>query len=125
MAMRRFFQAAATLAVLVFAPGCHPQPVIGGTSQHVGGTIAGVVTASRNTAPLSGRKVTATNVTTSSRYETTTAVNGGYTMRVPEGTYRLDVELRPGETFEKRPAATHVGNSDVDAGRDFVITVKP
>jgi hypothetical protein len=63
--------------------------------------------------------------TTGARYDTTTATNGGYTVQVPEGSYRIEVELRPGETLVKQPEPTHVKNSDLDPGRNFVITVKP
>jgi hypothetical protein len=41
---------------------------------------------------------------------------------VPSGTYRIEIELRPGETLAKRPDETHVGNADLDTTRDFVIT---
>lgn len=112
------------LASLVCALGCHPEPVIGGTKQRVGGTISGVVSANGGSAPLSGRKVTATNVSTNGQFDTTTAGNGGYTIQVPAGTYRLDVELRAGEAFAKRPDDVHIDNGDIDARRDFVITVK-
>jgi hypothetical protein len=44
---------------------------------------------------------------------------------VPEGTYRIELELRAGESLEKRPEDTRVHRSDIDAGRDFVVTVKP
>ena len=76
-------------------------------------------------AELAGRKVTVTETSSNAHYETTTAANGGYTIQVPEGTYRIDLELRTGEALEKRPSETHVGRSDLDAGRDFVVTVKP
>jgi hypothetical protein len=59
------------------------------------------------------------------RYEITTAADGGYTIKVPEGTYHLELELRPGETLSKRPADTHINNSDLDPRRDFVVTVSP
>ena len=88
----------------------------------VGGTIAGMVTASGTTTPLSGRKVTAVNEETGQRFEVSTAENGGYTVKVPAGKYRLDVELRAGETFEVRPDPTDVNVGDLDPGRDFVLT---
>ena len=70
-------------------------------------------------------KVTAIEVTTGARYDTTTAINGGYTIKVPVGVYRLELELRSGETIEKAPAETRVYKSDLDAARYFVVTVKP
>ena len=45
-------------------------------------------------------------------------------MQVPEGTYRFEIELRAGETLAKQPEETHVGNSDLDTSRDFVITMR-
>ena len=105
---------------------CHPgQPVAGGIKQPAGGTIAGTVSASDKSVPLTGRKVTLTELTSNAHYDTTTAANGGYTIQVPEGTYRIELELRPGEALEKHPADTHVNRSDLDTGRDFVVTVKP
>jgi hypothetical protein len=117
--MRLVILALATVA----AVACHPGPVVDTSPKpSVGGTIAGTVSAEGSVA-APGRKVTVTNVATGSHYEATTAANGGYTIQVPEGTYRIDVELRAGETLQKRPDETHVNNSDLDAGRDFVITV--
>jgi hypothetical protein len=123
--MRRLIEGILLLALLAGGIACHPGPVIGGGPRRsVGGTIAGIVSATGGSVALPGRKVTAINVATNARYDTTTASNGGYTIQVPEGTYRLEVELRPGETLERQPANTQVNNSDLDAGRDFVITVK-
>ena len=114
-------------SLLLTSIACHPGPVInaGAKQPPVGGTIAGLVTASDKMVALPGRKVTATDTTTGARYDATTAENGGYTIQVPQGTYRIDVELRAGETIAKRPADTHVGNSDLDPHRDFVITARP
>ena len=104
---------------------CHPGPVVGGGHQpSVGGTIAGIVSAGGGSVVVAGRKVVAVDVATNQRYEATTASNGGYTIQVPQGTYHLDVELKPGEMYEKRPADTHVSNSDLDSSRDFVIAIK-
>jgi hypothetical protein len=90
---------------------CHPgQPLAGGVKAATGGTIAGTVSASDKSVALTGRKVTFTELTTN---------------QVPEGTYHIELELRPGESLEKRPADTHVNRSDLDTGRDFVVTVKP
>jgi len=111
---------------LASAIGCHPgQPLAGGVKQPAGGTVSGTVSASDRSVALPGRKVTLTELTTNAHYDTTTAANGGYTIEVPEGTYRIEVELRAGERLEKRPADTRVHRSDLDPGRDFVVTVKP
>jgi len=114
------------ICTAVVTMACHPGPVIGGGKQpSVGGTIAGVVTASDRSVALPGRKVTAVNVATGSRYDATTAGNGGYTIKVPEGDYRIEIELRAGEKIAKQPDQTHINNSDLDGGRDFVLTVRP
>jgi hypothetical protein len=89
----------------------------------VGGTIAGIVRATDGSVPLATRKVTAINAATGARFETTTGVNGGYTIKVPEpGRYRLEVELRDGEVVAKGPGETDINNGDLDPGRDFEIT---
>ena len=128
----RFYMRFVSTSVLVagslaFSLACHPGPVLGGGSQpSVGGTIAVRVSeASESRAACrDGRRVTAINVATGARYETTTSVTGGYTIKVPEGGYRLDVELRQGETMAKRPDETRINNSDLDSARDFEIAVK-
>ena len=103
---------------------CHPGPVIDTNPNRVGGTIAGIVTTADSTVAVPGRKVTAIEVASGSRFDATTAANGGYTIKVPEGTYRIDVELRANETLAKRPDEARIHNGDVDAGRDFIVTVK-
>jgi hypothetical protein len=112
-------------ATLVAIAGCAPRgPVVdtGARPEGVGGTIAGSVRTVAETTALSGRKVTATNQSTNARFETSTGTSGGYSLKVPTGTYRLDVELRTGETLDTRPDATDVGVGDIDSARDFVIT---
>jgi hypothetical protein len=105
---------------------CHPGPIIDTTPQRsVGGTIAGIVTTADSTVAVPGRKVTAIEVRNGSKYEATTGANGGYTIKVPEGTYRIEIELRGAESLAKRPDETQVNNGDLDPGRDFVITIRP
>jgi carboxypeptidase family protein len=117
------FRALLACSVLAVA-ACHPGPVLPpGGKLPVGGTIAGIVTTDGNT-PVSGRKVTATDIATGKGYDATTAVNGGYTIKVPEGTYRLEVELHAGEVVAKQPSETRVQKSDLDPRRDFTITVR-
>jgi Carboxypeptidase regulatory-like domain len=116
------------LACVVLSSGaCHPGAALntGAKQPSVGGTIAGIVTTADAHVAVPGRKVTATETTTGLRYDATTATNGGYTIKVPEGAYRIEVELRAGEALAKQPDPTHVNNSDLDSGRDFVITLKP
>ena len=119
------------LAVLVTAAvmssvACMPHgPVVdtGSKPPGVGGTIAGLVRTSAGS-PLIGRKVTVTSVEGGQKYETSTATNGGYTIKVPTGKYRIEVELHDGEALEKAVTETEVNTGDLDPHRDFVVTVK-
>jgi hypothetical protein len=121
--MRR---SAVLLACLVgFFAGCHHGLVYDpGPKPSVGGTIAGIAMTTDETIRLPGRKISAIEIATGSRYDSTTASNGGYTIKVPEGTYRLEIELRAGEVLAKRPDQTRVNNGDLDPDRNFVVTVK-
>ncbi len=120
----RLSQTVLALGLLASA-GCHPGPIIDmGPRPVAGGTIAGMVSMDTDTA-VAGRKVTAINTDTGARFEETTGVNGGYTIKVPEGTYRLEVEVRTGERVVKQPDETRVNRSDLDPRRDFVITLRP
>ena len=101
-----------------------PGPVINTQPAQVGGTIAGIVKTADSSVAVPGRKVSVIEVTTGERHDTTTGANGGYTIQVPKGTYRFEIELRGSEILAKQPEPTHVGNADLDTSRDFVITMK-
>lgn len=118
----------AAIVLTMFLVSCAArEPVVstGEKASNVGGTISGIVRTASGDTPLAGRKVTVVNVETGEKLETSTAVSGGYTIKVPRGHYRLEVELRPGEALSDKPDDVHITTSDIDAGRDFVITVKP
>ena len=90
----------------------------------VGGTISGVVKVSGTDAPPGSRKVTAVDVSSGARHETSTSTLGGYTLKVPAGKYRMEVELRAGESLAEQPGEFEIGRSDLDASRDLVIAVR-
>jgi carboxypeptidase family protein len=110
------------LAALM-AIACHPGPVVsaGPDQPSVGGTIAGIVS-TETKAAVANRKVTAIDVKTGAKFEATTGPNGGYTIKVAQGTYRLEVELHPGETVMKHPGETRINRSDLDPQRHFVLS---
>ena len=111
-------------SLILAAVGCHGAVISAEPELKVGGTIAGIVRATDGTMPLVTRKVTVTNAASGATFETTTGVNGGYTIKVPEeGRYRIEVELRDGEVVAKGPGETVINNGDLDPGRDFEITV--
>jgi len=84
------------------------------------GTISGNVSNSTGT-PLEGRRVSAIDLATEQHYDATTAKNGGYTIQVPPGRYRLEVELRGGDQLAQQPEQTQVNVGDLDAQMNFVI----
>src|SRR5262245_40735996 len=86
------------------------------------GTVAGHVTSGGGTTAVPGRVVRAISVESGQKYETTTNNAGTYTLKVPPGKYKLEVELRPGEKLTKEPGETEVHKSDLDPNRDFDIT---
>ena len=105
---------------------CGPRGPILGTATKpagVGGTISGTVSANDGTTAIAARTVTAINMETGARFDTSTATNGGYTIKVPKGKYRLEVELRAGETIATQPAATEINRGDLDSGRNFVVNI--
>jgi hypothetical protein len=118
----------ALIAVVVFVVACRTGvPVIdtGPKPPTPNGTIAGHVTTGDQAVAVTSRIVRAISVESGQKFETTTNNAGTYTLKVPPGRYRLEVELRPGETLAKQPKETEVNKSDLDPNRDFVITVAP
>src|SRR5262245_61115072 len=112
-------------SVILIAAACRTGvPVIdtGEKPPTVDGTIAGHVNAGGGTTPVPGRLVRAIAVDSGQKYETTTNNAGTYTMKVPPGKYRLEVELRAGERLVKQPGETDVHKSDLDPNRDFELT---
>jgi hypothetical protein len=67
--------------------------------------------------------VTAINNADGQRYQMRTNNTGGFTLKVPPGSYRIEVEQRPGEAVTGAPTNQQVGPSDVDS--QIAITVGP
>lgn len=87
------------------------------------GTIAGHVRSSGDAAVVS-RVVRAVSLATGETFETTTNNAGTYTLKVPPGRYRLEVELRQGEHLTRQPGETQINPSDLDPDRNFVIDIR-
>ena len=113
------------VVLLLLGSGCaarHGRALLGGsTIPQVGGTVSGTVRTATGM-PLGGRRVSAIDMATEAHYDATTAESGGYTIQVPEGKYRLEVELRGGDVIATQPPQTSVNVSDLDALLDFVIS---
>jgi hypothetical protein len=117
---------AAVLMVLMLNAGCiearHGRPIFGGsTIPNERGTVSGIVRTTTGT-QLPGRKVSAINVATGAHFDVTTSRDGGYTLEVPVGEYRLDLTLNGGETIAKQPKPTKVNPGDLDEELDFAVS---
>jgi hypothetical protein len=117
----------ALLLIAAVATGCRTGvPVVDtGTKPPTrDGTIAGHVSGSGGS-PVTSRMVRAISIESGQKFETSTNNAGTYTLKVPPGHYRLEVELRPGEKLAKEPGETTIDKSDLDPNRDFVIVPGP
>ena len=128
MALLPRVQVVALTAAVAFAVACRTGvPVVdtGPKPPTQDGTIAGHVSTSDKAVAVASRIVRAISVESGQKFEATTNNAGTYTLKVPPGRYRLEVELRPGEKLVKEPGETEVHKSDLDPNRDFVITAGP
>lgn len=116
--------AAAMVVLMMLSGACaarHGRPVVGGSVvPNPTGTISGTVRSSTGT-PFEGRRITAIDMATEARYDATTEKNGGYTIKVPPGRYRLEVELRGGDQLASQPDPFNVNVGDLDAQMNVVI----
>jgi hypothetical protein len=115
----------ASLVVLVLlnAPACRSgQPLLVSATgdKTTPGTIGGIVSAVGGDR-LAGRGVHAVQVRTSQRFSATTNVTGGFSIKVPPGEYRLEVDLQPGEKVVRDPGVVHINKSDLDANLEIVV----
>lgn len=114
---------AALAASLLTGSACVPKPtVVSIWGAAIGGMIGGVVTGPADTT-LADRTVTMVNVETGERYQTATGQKGGYSLRVPGGRYRLEVQLRPGERLAENEPPILINTADGEIHKD--VTVNP
>jgi hypothetical protein len=117
------------LALLLAATSaCRPgTPVVdmGPKPPTQNGTIAGKVSGPKGESPLVNRLVRAVSISTGQRYEAQTNQAGTYTIEVPPGRYKLELELQEGERLVKQPGEVQIDRSDLDERQDFVVTVGP
>ena len=112
----------AVLAVLAGAACRTSRPVWSATpgDDTTPGTIAGILLTPGGE-PVAGRPVSAVALGTTRRYTAVTNVTGGFSIPVPPGKYRLEPELREGETVVRDPGVVDINKSDLDANREIVI----
>lgn len=120
--MKRRLAAAALAAML--AVSCRTgQPIYDRTpeNQQTPGTIAGIVSAGVGGDPVAGRAVHAVALAGGQKYSATTSVTGGFSIPVPPGKYRLEIDLREGERVLRTPGTIDINESDLDANLEVVI----
>lgn len=111
------------VALLSFG-GCRrgvPVVDVGPKPPNPQGTITGIVRGPDSTAAMAGRTVEAINTATGERRNAKTAENGGFTIMVPPGKYRLELTLKDGETIVKRPGIVDMDKGDIDSHIEFVL----
>jgi hypothetical protein len=120
----RHSRAIALLAVMAVT-GCRTgRPIYDSSHENhqTPGTIGGILRAGVGGEPISGRTVTAVSLAdASARYSATTNVSGGFSIKVPPGKYRLEVDLLDGERIISSPGTVDINESDLDANREVVI----
>jgi hypothetical protein len=70
---------------------------------------------------MPGHTVEVVNTATGERRTVQTADNGGLTIELPAGKYRLELPLRAGETLLKRPGIVNLDRGDIDSHIEFVL----
>ena len=122
--MTRMRIAAMAVVVAVIGAGCKTgQPIYDRTpeNQMTPGTIAGILSAGVGGEPIAGRAIHAVGLTGGQRYSASTSVTGGFSIPVPPGKYRLEVDLREGERILRSPGTIDINESDLDANLEVVI----
>jgi carboxypeptidase family protein len=120
--MRRLAILSAVLLTVAGA-ACRPgQPLVDTEpgKNRTPGTIAGAVRTTAND-PLPGRTVHAVNTETGKTYSAVTGVTGGFSIKIPPGKYRLELDLREREEVAQQPGIIDINQSDLDTDLDIVI----
>ena len=85
------------------------------------GTLSGTVRGPEGTTAIDGRIVEVVNIATNERQRTTSNSAGGFSFKLNPGKYRVELQLREGESLVKQPGVIDLHRSDVDARADFVL----
>ena len=109
---------------LLYASACRqgvPALDLGPKPPSARGTITGLVHGPGDSA-LQGRVVELVNVATGEKHTATTAMNGGFTIELPKGKYRLSLQLHAGESLVRQPDIVDLDRGDIDSHIEFVVT---
>lgn len=123
--MSKTHYATLALAAVLAGGGCRSgQPIFDSShaDHETPGTIGGILRFGIGGEPVAGRVVVAVNLSDATRrYSATTNVTGGFSIKVPPGHYRLEVDLLEGERVLRSPGTIDINKSDLDANRELVI----
>ena len=114
----------AGIAALALATACRRGlPDVGAAEASTGAhaTINGSVRGAESNSPVPGRTISILDVRTGERRSVQTTSTGTFTIDLPAGQYRLDIDLRDGETVLKHPNVVALDAGDVDAHLEFVV----
>jgi Carboxypeptidase regulatory-like domain len=115
----------AGIVALLYSTACRqgvPVVDLGPKPPAARGTITGIVRGPEDMSGMSGRTVELVNVATGETHSATTVSNGGFTIVLPKGKYRLELQLRAGETIVKRPDVVDLDRGDIDSHIEFVVS---
>ena len=113
------------ILALLFSGACRrgvPAVDLGPKPPNPRGTITGIVRGPEGTSPVAGRTVEIVHTVTGERRSVQTSTNGGFTIQLPAGKYRLELPLRDGETLVKRPGVIDLEKGDIDSHIEFVLS---
>ena len=114
----------AGLTALLYSGACRrgvPVVDLGPKPPDARGTITGIVRGPEGTTAMNGRTVEIVNVSTGEKHTARTEANGGFTIQVPKGKYRLELPLHEGETLVKKPGVVDLDRGDIDSHIEFVL----
>jgi len=115
----------AGLTALLYSSACRrgvPAVDLGPKPPSPRGTITGIVRGPEAMSGMEGRTVEVIDVATGTKRTAVTASNGGFTIELPKGKYRLELQLRAGETLVKRPDIVDLDHGDIDSHIEFVVS---
>jgi hypothetical protein len=125
--MRHVVVTACLVALVLVGSGCRrgTGPIIDTTPgpENPRGSIAGILQKPGNGGAVAGREVRAIEVESGQSFRATTNPAGGFTIQVPPGKYRLQVQLFEGEQVHDPPDVIAVGPSDINA--NITLTIGP
>jgi hypothetical protein len=110
------------LVALVLASGCQRDtPVSAPTKSVPQATITGTVRGAEGASAVSGRRLEIIDIVTGQRTVVQTSSDGGFSVAVPAGRYRLEMSLHSGEKLIKHPDLLDLNHGGADANIELIV----